>query len=111
MKEGDIILADIISSDGTFKKRPSLILKILPKYGDLLVCTISTQLHQYIEGVDLIIDNNSSDFRTSGLIKDSLIRTCYLSIIPKRFNEGFLGFISQKSYKLIVNRLSDYLKK
>ena len=111
MKEGDIILADILSSNGTFKKRPSLILKILPKYDDLLVCTISTKLHQCIEGVDLIIGKNSSDFKTSGLIKDSLIRTCYLSIIPQRFNEGFLGFISQECYQLIVNKLCEYLKK
>jgi mRNA interferase MazF len=110
VKVGDVILADIRSSDGTFKKRPSLILKILPKYEDLLVCTISSQLHQCINGLDLIIERNSSDFKTSGLIKDSLIRVCYLSIIPKRFNEGLLGYISQNSYKTLINRLCEYLK-
>jgi mRNA interferase MazF len=45
MKEGEIILASIITSDGKFKKRPALILKILPKYGDLLLCGVSTQIH------------------------------------------------------------------
>ncbi|MFH1052331.1 MAG: transcriptional regulator [bacterium] len=111
MKEGDIILVSILMCDGQFKKRPSLILKILPKYGDLLLCGINTQIHQYLDDFDLMLDINSIDFHSSGLIKDSIIRLSYLSVIPYRFVEGKLGFISKESYKLLINRLCDYLLK
>ena len=42
MKEGDIALVELIQSDGSSKLRPVLLLKILPKYNDYLVCGIST---------------------------------------------------------------------
>ena len=82
MKEGDIILANILTSECQFKKRPTLLLKILPKYGDFLLCGISSQIQQYIPDFDLLIDKNSIDFSSSGLIKQSIIRLSYLSVIP-----------------------------
>jgi mRNA interferase MazF len=111
MNEGDIVLANILTSNGTFKKRPSLILKILPKYGDLLLCVISSQLNQYLADFGLMIEVNSKDFSSSGLIKDSIIRLSYLSVIPNQFIEGKLGFITIESHKLLLNRLCDYLMK
>lgn len=48
MKEGDVILASITQADGKIKNRPVVILRIMPKYNDYLVCGISTQLNQYI---------------------------------------------------------------
>jgi mRNA interferase MazF len=109
MKEGDIILATILMSDGTYKKRPSLILKILPKYNDLLLCGISSQLNQYISDFDLLIDKYSSEFHISGLLKDSRTRLGFLSVIPSQFNEGKLGNISQESHKILIERLCSYL--
>ncbi|MEI6090277.1 MAG: type II toxin-antitoxin system PemK/MazF family toxin [bacterium] len=111
MKEGEIILASIITSDGMFKKRPALILKILPKYGDLLLCGVSTQIHQYITDFDMLIEEKSLDFSNSGLIKESLIRLGYLSVIPSNFIEGKLGFISKENHKILIKRLCDYLSK
>jgi mRNA interferase MazF len=111
MKEGDIILASILTSEGKFKKRPSLILKILPKYGDLLLCGISTQLNQYILDFDLMLDMKSENFSISGLVKESIIRLNYLSVIPSQFIEGKLGFINKESHKLLINRLCEYLQK
>jgi mRNA interferase MazF len=45
MREGEIILANLVQADGSFKLRPVLLLKRLPGYNDFLVCGISTQLH------------------------------------------------------------------
>lgn len=111
MKEGEIILANLITSDGKFKKRPALVLKILPKYGDLLLCGVSTQIHQYITDFDLLIEEKSLDFLKSGLVKESIIRLGYLSVIPSNFIEGKLGFISKESHQTLINRLCDYLSK
>jgi len=112
MKEGERnVLVNILTSDGTYKKRPAFILKIMPKYGDLLLCGISTQIHQLIPDFDLLIEENSIDFSTSGLIKESIVRLGYLSVIPSHYIEGKLGFISKKSHKLLLDRLCAYLIK
>jgi mRNA interferase MazF len=44
MREGSIILTEIVQADGQRKNRPALVLREMPKYGDLLICGISTQL-------------------------------------------------------------------
>ena len=49
MNEGDIILTPIPQADGKLKNRPAIILREMPHYHDLLVCGVSTQLHQYIK--------------------------------------------------------------
>ena len=105
MKEGEIVLASILTSDGSYKKRPALILKIMPKYGDLLLCGISSQINQLITDFDLLIDENSIDFSTSGLIRESIVRLSYLSVIPTQFIEGKLGSISKNSHKMLIDRL------
>jgi mRNA interferase MazF len=111
MREGDIVLANILMSDGTNKKRPALLLKQMPKYHDLLLCGISSQIQQYLEDFDLNIDNNSKDFPTSGLLRHSIIRLSHLSVIPGQFIEGKIGFISEESHKLLLKRLCEYLMK
>jgi mRNA interferase MazF len=46
MKETDVILAYLPQSDGIVKRRPTLILRIMPKFQDFLVCGISTHSPQ-----------------------------------------------------------------
>ncbi|MBM2813962.1 MAG: PemK-like protein [Ignavibacteria bacterium] len=111
MKEGEIVLASLLSSDGKFKKRPTLILKVLPKYGDLLLCGVSTQIHQLIPEFDLMLSTNSKDFPISGLLKESIIRLSYLTVLPQEFIEGKIGYITNESHKLLINRLCNYLIK
>ena len=48
MNEGDIVLTPVPQADGRLKNRPALFLREMPPYGDLLVCGISTQLHQLV---------------------------------------------------------------
>lgn len=49
MKQCNIVLTPIPQVDGNIKNRPALILAIMPKYQDFLVCDIISQLKQYIE--------------------------------------------------------------
>ena len=55
MKEGDVILTPIPQADGSVKNRPAVVLREMPRYHDLLVCGVSTQLHQRVEGFDEIV--------------------------------------------------------
>jgi mRNA interferase MazF len=44
MQEAKIILIAIPQFNGEIKNRPALVLREMPKYQDLLICGISTQL-------------------------------------------------------------------
>jgi mRNA interferase MazF len=55
MKEGDIVLTSILQADGQKKNRPALFLREMPPFNDLLVCGISTQIHQEVAGFDEIV--------------------------------------------------------
>ena len=67
MKEGDIILVPVPQSDGQAKRRPAVLLRIMPPYGDFLVCGISTQLRQQVAGFDDVVRKSDPDFSISGL--------------------------------------------
>ncbi|WP_200816765.1 hypothetical protein [Planktothrix sp. PCC 11201] len=67
MKEADIVLTPIPQTDGKIKNRPVILLRELPPYKDFLVCGVSTQLHQQVQGFDDIISPSDPDFAASGL--------------------------------------------
>jgi mRNA interferase MazF len=52
MKEGDVVLTPLPQADGKLKNRPAVVLRVMPQYGDLLVCGVSTQVHQEVAGFD-----------------------------------------------------------
>lgn len=62
MREGDVILTPILQADDIAKNRPALILRELPPFQDLLVCGISTQIHQAVRGFDEVVARTDSDF-------------------------------------------------
>ena len=63
-KPGQIVLFQFPQTDIVQGKlRPALLLGKLPgPYDDWLMCMISSQIHQYIEGFDEIIDSGVADF-------------------------------------------------
>jgi mRNA interferase MazF len=109
MREGSIILAAITQADGNQKNRPALVLREMPKYGDLLICGISTQLRQYIDGFDEIIRTEDLDFMDSGLVKESLIRLAFLGIVQQTEVIGSIGSISKERHAKLLSNLSNYL--
>ncbi len=88
MQEVDIILIDFPQSDGSYKSRPALILKQLPKYNDFLVCGISAQISQYIHDFDEIINEHDAHFYETGLRTTPLIRLFFLAVAQ---NERIAG--------------------
>ena len=109
MKEGNIIISYMRHSDGSFKKRPALILKQMPKYEDYLICGISTNLSQEIKDFDALLLKNSELFKNTGLYEDSLIRLSHLLVIPIKDIYGTIGFVLVEIHSKMLQRLSNYL--
>lgn len=109
MKEGNIVLTPIPQSNQEIKNRPALILRIMPRYQDFLVCGISSQLKQYVKDFDEIITPEDHDFKASGLIKTSVIRLGFLTVIPSRQIIGSIGSISLARHHKLLQNLSQYL--
>jgi len=109
MKEADIVLTPIPQADGKIKNRPVILLRELPPYKDFLVCGVSTQLHQQVQGFDDIISPSDSDFAVSGLRSQSLIRLGFLAVLPRNQIIGSIGAISSERHQRLLKTLSDYL--
>ncbi len=109
MKEGDVILCPISQADGIIKKRPTIILREIPPYKDFLVCGISTQLNQLVQGFDEIIGPEDPDFVSSGLKTKSLIRLGFLAVLPRSRIIGSIGSIAPDRHQRLLKTLSDYL--
>jgi mRNA interferase MazF len=109
MNQGDIILTPVPQADRRVKNRPAIILREMPSYGDLLVCGVSTQLHQCVKGFDEIISPADDDFKISGLLSKSLIRLGFLAVLPRNRILGSIGAISPERHRRLLRTLSDYL--
>ena len=109
MQESKIILTPIPQSNGAIKNRPALVLRKMPKYQDLLICGISTQLKQYIPNFDEIISPDDADFELSGLTSPSVIRLSFLTVIPNKNVIGAIGNISIERYQRLIANLAHYL--
>ena len=109
MQEGDVVLTPVPQADGTVKDRPAIVLRDMPVYRDVLVCGVSRQLHQYVQGFDEIISPADADFATSGLVSTSLIRLSFLAVVPRRNIIGTIGAIAPERHKRLLQSLSSYL--
>jgi mRNA interferase MazF len=111
MKPGDIVLISLPQSDKKLKKRPALLLKKMPGFGDWLVCGVSTQLHQHIPDFDEIIDKTHPDFKSSGLLAPSLVRLTFIAVVPASDIPGTIGCLGALTITKIIGNLINFLKK
>ena len=109
MTEGDVVITPVPQANGTIKNRPAIFLREMPPFKDLLVCGISTQLRQEVKGFDELISPTDSDFASSGLVQESLIRLGYLAVLPRNQIIGTIGSISSTRHKRLLEKLSAYL--
>jgi mRNA interferase MazF len=108
-QEGEIVLVSVLQGDGGAKKRPVVLLKELHAYGDFLVCGLSTQLHQEVPDFDEVIGPDDSDFASSRLKTNSLIRLGFLAVITKVQAQSPIGHISKERLKRLQTRLANFL--
>jgi mRNA interferase MazF len=95
-------------ADGQTKPRPVLFLATMRPFGDFLVCGISSQLHQEVQGFDELMMPGDSDFLTSGLRCPSLVRLGFLGVYAKPSFRGVMGSISKDRHRLLLSRLGTY---
>ena len=81
----------------------------MPPFQDLLVCGVSTQLHQAVKDFDEVISPTDADFVSSGLYAESLIRLGFLVVVPRQKIVGSIGAISAERHQRLLQRLSEYL--
>jgi mRNA interferase MazF len=111
ISEGDIVLFRFPQSDlQGGKLRPALLLKKIPsQYDDWLVCMISSQLRHRIEDFELVILESDPSFPSTGLKRDSLIRSSRLAVIDSAIIEGTLGMLPPKTIHDIRAKLSGWI--
>ncbi len=109
VEEGEVILTPLPQADGQTKTRPAIVLRLMPYPGDVLLCGISTQMHQQVAGFDEVISIHDADFAASGLRFESLIRLGFLTTQPSFDISGVIGAVSPERHERLLRRLSDYL--
>lgn len=109
---GDIVLFRFPQTDLRIGKlRPALLMKELPGgLDDWLVCMISSQMHQEIPGLDLVLLPNDPDFAATGLKCASLIRLSRLAVVDQRVFEGKLGNLDSHRLELTQQRWAQWIR-
>ncbi|HEX4083607.1 MAG TPA: type II toxin-antitoxin system PemK/MazF family toxin [Chthoniobacteraceae bacterium] len=109
MNEGDVVLAAFPQADGRTKNRPAIVLRVMPPFGDFLVCGVSRQLRHEVAGFDDVIARTDADFGESGLLDSSLVRLGFLALLPASEFLGDIGAISTERHYRLLKRLANYL--
>jgi len=110
VKEGSVILASFPQADRKIKLRPAVILKIIPPFDDYLVCAISSQIHNYVEGLDILIDESHVDFNYWGLPNAGIVRSGMITMISTEIIKGRIGELSKETYLQVVDQLIKFLR-
>jgi len=110
MKEGDVVLAALPQADGKTKLRPVLLLRQFPPpYNDFLVCGISSRIHQMIDNFDDPILEKDDDYKSSGIIKESVIRLSFLAVTSASIIAGTIDRISEQRHQELLQKLGNYI--
>ena len=92
------------------KLRPALLLGKLPgNYDDWLICMISSQTRQFIEGFDEIVQERDNDFGESGLKATSVIRVGRLAVVSGDILIGAIGQVSSERLSRAKKHIADWL--
>lgn len=112
MNPGDVVLIRLPQiGGGPTKLRPALLLAGLPgPYQNLLVCGITTQLHQQVADWDELIENGDSDYARSALHRDSVVRLSYLYAADRAEIAGAIGRIDPSRLDRLLTRLAKHLR-
>ncbi|MCK5267218.1 MAG: type II toxin-antitoxin system PemK/MazF family toxin [Spirochaetes bacterium] len=112
IREGKIVLFRFPQTDqSSGKLRPALVIRKLPgKYDDWLICMVSTQLSQQIDGLDELIRPEDKEFKNSGLKAASIFRISRIAVVEQNIFAGIIGEISNKRLSKIKKSLTDWIK-
>ncbi len=109
VSEGEIVVARLPQADGAIKLRPVVLPRELPWFGDFLVCGVSSQLRQAIQGFDIVLEAGSEDFAETGLRVASVIRLAFLAVVPVADMTRRLGRIPSSTLETPRTNLAEHL--
>ena len=111
MRPGEVVLLRLSQVDlSPGKLRPVVVLSELPgSFGDVLVCGISSQLHQQIPEWDERLTPGDADCVSSGLKLASVIRLSWLVAVSPGASAGALGSIAPDRLAGLRQRLAAHL--
>ena len=75
-----------------------------------MVCMISTQLPQAIEGFDEVVSQDQPDFPISGLKAPSVIRVTRLAVVAADSFEGAVGEIGPERLQRIRHKIAAWIQ-
>ena len=108
---GQIILCRFPQTDlATGKRRPALLLLPLPTdYNDWLICMMSTKTEQAVSDIDDIISTSDSDFQTTGLKGDTVLRITRLAAVTDSLFTGTIGHIGSERLTRVKENLARWI--
>ena len=108
-KPGTIVLVPFPFTDLSGEKvRPALIIAAQTKGEDVLVCFI-TSMGVKKDSHVVLLSENDSHFRNSGLKITSVIRATKLATLDRRVILGELGGLDQKKFAEVKKILKTYI--
>lgn len=111
IRPGDVMLAALRQADYEVKLRPVVALCMLPgRFKDVLVCGISSQIHQHVSGWDELISPEQDGFEETGLKAASIVRLGHMETLNQRNIRGAIGRLSVDTHQRLITRLIAHLE-
>jgi len=111
-KRGDIVILPFpfVTQSGVKQKaRPGLIISdysIERRYNDVILVAITSQRIDEVKQTELLIEEGTPNFKQTGLVKTSVVRSEYIMTIPAKLIVRKLG----KLYEALQNKVDNILK-
>jgi mRNA interferase MazF len=110
LEVGDLVLIDMITSDGTPKQRPAILLCQMPPFNDWLIAGISSQVRQLVPEFDLLLNKEANYFDQTGLKAPGIIRLGYLATVSEQIILGKIGTLPRQALNILLRRLASKLE-
>ena len=110
-KRGDIVILPFpfVTTSGTKQKaRPALVISnhsIERRFDDVILVAITSQRSDDVSETEFLIEEETDEFKLSGLAKTSVVRCEFIMTIPKEIIARKLGKFPDKIMKEIDKRL------
>lgn len=109
---GQVVLTPFPYTDlSGAKLRPVLLLRQASRFGDWLVCMVSSRIEQAEADFDEILQPTDPDFPASGLKAPSVLRLSRLALLDGSLLIGSIGAIDNARLDDIRQRLARWIAK
>ncbi len=112
MIKGAIVLVAFPFDDfSSLKVRPALCLTSeIGKHEHIIVAFISSKIPVELLDSDFVLNQQSQDYKATGLLVESVIRLHRLVTIPKSLIKRKLGTLGESSKKLVINKIKHLIE-